>query len=453
MKFGTRLKLLRRTLRERRLLAQSVHQLKVPRVHLDEASDDTRNLVASVVMSCPNLEKLVGFYPVYGHKFDRLIHALSTRSKLKEHVWIIGENSDITQRSQKQLPPGLMDTEQTNSFLDYHEAWSSLTTLFLRSHNQGILERDVFVKVLHHLPSLQHLCISDFDVDDFDDMILQALPPLQSLRLQNLDGVTFWGLLDFARALPAQGIRNLSLINLNIQYLSAVSNLLLNLQNLKRFTLVQEHSPRIAPGILVFQPIIASEQLEFIHWDISQPGSANKNLANSIRANGFPNLRTIRAPSDHDGQLQAVCRPRAQIELPSDRYRKAHHNDSITQSGENPAHILFDARKAAQQRIEAARNTTQFKVIISEDGIVHETFDLSGFIGTIGSKITYRLEPDVPGNEEAVIDFPDLIDARREVNVKDGCTGMWNASHHEGKRWWCHTERYHYMPLDLQRFF
>lgn len=290
MKSGVRLKLLRRTLRERRVLAQYVREIKVPRLQADGDVVDARtlNLVASLVMACPNLERLLGFYPVYGHDFDRLTHALSTRPKLKEHVWIIGENSAITERSQKQLPPGLMDMEQADRFLRFHNSWHSLSTLFLCSHKQGVLERDIFVQTLHRLPALQHLCISSFDMDDFDDVSLQSLPPLQSLRLQDLEGVTFWGLSEFSRARSGQSIRQLSLINLDIRYLSAISNLLLHLTNLQRFTLVQESSPEVAAGELVFQPVIASQQLQYMHWNILFPGSANENLANSIRAGGFP---------------------------------------------------------------------------------------------------------------------------------------------------------------------
>ncbi|KAL8944540.1 MAG: hypothetical protein Q9211_000551 [Gyalolechia sp. 1 TL-2023] len=454
-KFGVRLKLLRRTLRERRVLAQHVREIKVPRLQADGAAGDTRNLglVASLVMACPNLEKLVGFYPVYGHAFDRLSYALSTRPKLKEHVWLIGENLAITERSRKQLPPGLMDMHQADQFLHFHKRWHSLSTLFLFSDKHGVLERDIFVHTLHRLPALRHLCISSFDMDDFDDGTLQSLPQsLQSLRLQDLEGVTFWGLSEFSRTPSAQGIRQLSLINLDIKYISAISNLLLRLQKLHRFTMVQESSPEVADGELVFQPIIASQQLQYMHWDILIPGSANKNLANSIRAGGFPNMRTLRAPSDHDGLLQMVCRPRAQVVLPSDKYSKAYR--AITDgSPDRLARTLFTARKQAQQRIEDARKTAVFRVVVEEDGIVQEIFEIQGYIGTLGSNISYSLSPEVPGSDNALIDFPDLLDGSKEIAPKDGCTGMWNASHHGGKKWWNHTERYRYHSVDLQRFF
>ncbi|KAL8746378.1 MAG: hypothetical protein Q9190_001587 [Brigantiaea leucoxantha] len=409
-------------------------------------------------MSCPNLEKLLGFYPVYGHEFDRLTHALSTRPRFKEHVWSIGENQSITERSQKQLPPGLMDNDQVDRFLHLHDSWTSLSTLFLFSHRHGILERDIIVQVLHRLPSLQHLCISNFDIDDFDDVTLQLLPPLQSLRLQELEGVTFWGLSEFSRTKSAQSLRRISLVRLDITYISAISNLLLHLINLTRFTIVQDSAPEAAAGELIFQPIIASQSLEYLHWDIIVPGSANINLTSSITAGGFPNLRTIRAPSDHDGLLQMLCRPKAQIILPSDKYNRTYNSSSSSsssKSGEAHHARLLDSRKAAQQRIENAQNTVSFKVIVEEeDGTVREVYDLSGFIGTVGSKISYSLAPDVLGSDDALVDFPDLFGGSKEMAPrKDCCTGMWNASHHAGKKWWNHVERHRFRPIDLQSFF
>ncbi len=459
MKTGVRMKLLRRTLRERSSLAQHVRELKVPWL-VESIGEDLINVVASVVMACPNLESLVGFYPIYSHQFDRLTHALSTRKKLKEHVWLIGENAAISQRSQTQLAPGLMDPDQKASFVLYHNAWSSLTTLFLHSPHQGILEEDVFVNmrntgdprkvrgpgILHRLPALKHLCISNFDVDDFTDLTLQHLPALQSLRLQDLEGVTFWGLSEYSRTKNAFSLRNLSLVNLDITYISAISNLLLHLKNLKRFTLVQDTSPEVAEGEMVFQPIIASHQLEYIHWDIAVPGGANVNLANSIRAKGFPRLRTIRVPSDHNGLIQALCKPRSQIEHPSDW-------GGSSESNGLPADSLRLARRAAQQRIEDAWTTVQFKIVVEENRTVHEIFDLNGFMGTIGSKIYYSLDPDIPESDTALIDFPDVFGMKDEDAVRGTCQGLWNSSHPGGAKWWQHAERPRYRPIDLQKFF
>lgn len=453
MKLGVRLKLLRRTLRERRVLAQYVREIKAPCLQADMLAKrrETVDLVASVVMACPNLERLVGFHYIYDHDFDRLTHALSTRRRLREHAWIVGENDAVTQRSHRQLPPGLMDMEQVHNFLHYHEGWPSLTTLLIHSHNQGVLEQDIFIDVFDRLPSLRHLYISGFDVDDFNDATLQALPVLQSLRLQALPGITDQGLWRFASAPAAHGMRCLSLIDLGIVSLLVISKLLSHMTDLKRFTLVQESPPELPAGTLVFQPVLASP-LEYMHWDIRAPRQANASLANSIRAAGFPNLRTLRAPSDCDGDLQAQCRPRAQIILPSDKYSTAHKKAMIDDPGKL-ARTLFAARKTAQQRLEEARKTVQFKVVIDDGGVVMQTYDFNGFVGTIGSKITYSLKPDVPGSDDAVIDIVDVTNNSKEINVKDGCTGLWNASHPTGKKWWSHTERFRYRPVDSRIFF
>ncbi|KAL9638114.1 MAG: hypothetical protein Q9164_001756 [Protoblastenia rupestris] len=462
MKTGVRLKLLRRTLRGRAFLAQHVREMKVPNLQADgdPIPKATTDIVASIVMACPNLEKLVGFHPVYGHEFNRLTHALSTRRRLKEHIWLIGENAAITQRSQKQLAPGLMDPEQKGLFVNYHNMWSSLTTFFLHSPGQGILEKDVFVNeksnwndprkvrgpgILHRLPSLENLCISNFDMDDFDDYTLQHLPPLRSLRLQDLEGVTFWGLSEFSRTRNAFSIRKLALINMDVLYISAISNLLLQLKNLKKFTLVQDTSPEVPPEEIVIQPIMASPQLEFLHWDILVPGSANDNIVASIRTGGFPHLRTIRAPNDHYGMIQALCKPRGQIELPSDWSTKAGASN-IPEGG------LKAARRAAQQRLEDAWTTVQFKVVVEEDGVVHEIFDLNGFMGTVGSRIEYSLEPDVEGSDHALVDFEDVIVGEEEAGSQR-CRGAWNAEHPAGMRWWGHAERPRWKPVDLTKFF
>ena len=245
-----RLKLLRRTLRDRAFLAQHVRELEVlwPQCAGDPVGAEMINVVASLIMITPNLERLVGFNPTYSHEFDRLTHALSTRARLKTHVWFIGENDAITLRSYKQLAPGLMDSYQKSSFISFHQNWQSLTTLFLHSPGEGILERDVFISIFRCLPSLKHLCCSNFDEYDFNDQVLRYLPKLLSLRLQDLEGITYRGLSDFSRTKSASSMQNLALVNLDVMYISAISNLLLRMKALKRFTLVQDTSPEIEEG-------------------------------------------------------------------------------------------------------------------------------------------------------------------------------------------------------------
>ena len=90
----SKLKLLRRTLRENTGLARKVRELFVSdfQVLYQDATierEEIVNLVASLVMACPRLERLIGFHIPFSHAFDRLSHALSTRSSLKERVWML----------------------------------------------------------------------------------------------------------------------------------------------------------------------------------------------------------------------------------------------------------------------------------------------------------------------------------------------------------------------------
>lgn len=452
MKAGVRLKLLRRTLRERRILAQYVHELQVPGLLSEkgEYSTEIIDIVASVVMACPNLERLVGFHPTYNHNFNKLTHVLSTRTKLKEHIWIIGENKEVTARSQYQLPPGLMDKAQASSFIQAHDAWTSLTTLFLRAQPDAVLEHDIFISVFERLPSLTHLAISSFDIDDFNDDTLISLSPLISLRLESLPGLTSNGISRFFSSLAATPLCSVSLLNLNISSLLLLSKVFASLTYLTRFAFAQETCPPLDMTELIFQPLFASNTLAYLHWDILQaPEPAEDHLAHSIRANGFPALRTLRAPSDPHGSLQVLCKPRPQIILSSDKYKGS--STPTRPSATADRNTLHAARAAAQARLESARKTVLFKVVVDEGGLVSQIYDFPGFMGTIGSQIDYVLKSDVPGGEDALAGWADI--GGRGERAREGCTGLWNASHPAGKKWWWHGERERRRLVGLERFF
>ena len=455
-------------------MAQYVHELKVPNLQADSSGEfetETIDLVASLVMACPNLERLVGFYPTYHHEFNRLTYALATRRNLQEHAWIIGENDAITQRSQTQLPPGLMDVAQVDSFIHYHTAWTSLTTLLLTSENSGILEHDIFMEIFTLLPALQNLHVSKFDPDDFNDATLLALPALKSLRLDSLEGITDAGLSRFASNPKSQSLERLSLLHLPLTSLLIISKILAHTPLLTRFMLIQPNSPTIPSDCLVFQPLLASNSLTYLHWEIFTPHDpATELLAASICASGFPSLRTIRGPSDHAGLLQALCRPRAQIVLAIDKYNRDGVESATTpaatpglktpQSGRSSyfpsaatsrrtsvelsrPQTLFQARKAAQARIDEARKTVQFKVVVDEGGIVSQIYDFQGFVGTIGSKISYTLQGDYHtgglgagsggvggygGQGLAERAEVSVADVRRGEGDREVCSVLWNAS-------------------------
>ena len=452
MKAGVRLKLLRRTLRERRILAQYVRELKLPNTldDPDGMSEQEINVAASIVMSCPNLERLVNFYPVYRHEFNRLNHALSTRRKLKEHVWVIGENSTITARSHKQLPPGLMDPEQASSFISYHANWQSLTTLVMSSQHNAILEHHILCRALSLLPSLENLHAASFDPDDFNDITLLSLPPLRSLRLQALPGITASGLARYASQPASQSLTSLSLVDLLIPSLLTISKILSSLPVLASFTLSLSMAPILPTDAFYIPPLLASASLTSLHWQIHPPPEcdphlATAHLASSIEANGFPSLRLLRCPNDPSGFLQCLCRPRAQIALPADKYTPSPSPRS-----------LHAARTAAQKRLETARLYPAFRLLVHNDeGQLYSVDDLPGFCGTIGTLLVYSLRSALPGAEDALAQVLDLRigEGRREREGRDCCTGLWNASHPVGKKWWEHQSRPRWRGWEVEKLF
>lgn len=352
-------------------------------------------------MVCPNLERLVGLTPPYYHEFDRLTHALSTRKQLKEQTWIIGENAEVKERSRCQSPPGLLDQHQVYQFLNYHASWSKLETLMLESFNmRGIMEHGTFLRMFNLLPSLRHLCLSGFDSDDFTDRTLLFLPPLVSLRLENLRGVTENGIAHYASRPEAKCLQSLSLIEQNITSLLVISKILASLRRLERFNIVQTSTtPTLPSDLLVFQPLLASSSLQYLHWDIASidpvaalgkldsipftgqlrdVDSPNSHLAQSIMNEGFPSLKSMRAPSDIEppGALQSVCRParNSRVMLPSDRYSlpRSYHGSTGSNALKMPAlpagNNLVSARIRAQTLIDLMAKDTRsgMKVLVTD---------------------------------------------------------------------------------------
>ena len=64
---------------------------------------------------------------------------------------------------------------------------------------------------------------------------------------------------EFSKTRSAFGIRRLALVNLDVLYVSAISNLLLRMRNLNKFTFVQDTSPEVpSEEIVVCAPISSS---------------------------------------------------------------------------------------------------------------------------------------------------------------------------------------------------
>ncbi|KAJ5959760.1 uncharacterized protein N7479_006910 [Penicillium vulpinum] len=274
-------------------------------------------------------------------------------------------------------------------FLNYHTSWTNLETLMLYGLNgNGALEPSISLRMFNLLPSLRNLCITSFNKDSFDDSTLMCLPPLESLRLENLPGITDAGLSQYTSRSESHTLKTLVLIEQNVESLLVISKILASLRRLERFKIAQtEKCPTLPDEHMIFQPILASSSLKYLHWDVACPNpdaaltqldtlpfqkpthhsnTPNSHLAQSILSAGFPQLEALRAPSDVEppGALQAVCRPvlKGQALLRPDRYSlpRSSHGSVNTRPLALPAgNNLTSARIRAQTFIDMAAKDTE----------------------------------------------------------------------------------------------
>ncbi|KAF6844752.1 hypothetical protein CMUS01_00818 [Colletotrichum musicola] len=496
--FGTRMMLLRRTLRANPYLAAMVHTLKVPSPPAGIVLEDYHDQVAALVMACPNFERLVGLNPQYSHSFSKLFHALSTRRRLKQMDWIVqpspyqrqhrfrssGSSTNVAAMTQPQaghpVTPGDLQPYQSATFLEFHVDWAYLTTLSIHCLPGATLSPDNLISsALMHLTALQHLYLSRMPVTAFNDNTLLSLPPLRTLSLSHVPGVTSAGISALATLPTSQAIQKLTLRHVNLDSLPALARIFSNFTYLETFSLVQSFAPTLPEDTFIWlMPYLASGSLRKLHWDITSntvsANAADSILARSIAAGGFPSLRSLRAPSDPDGVFQALCRPQERADMASDRFRApiartASFPATNPASPTKPLHSptaaatppgtetfrecsdLHQARLAAQARLEAARPFPRFFVnVIDEDGTLLEKYGLAGFVGTAESRITYNLRPDPGATDErgGLIDVADRMLGSNGEDIpsgREGCTGRWNmsstaAEKKDRERWW-HTER------------
>ncbi|KAI0404517.1 hypothetical protein F4802DRAFT_232413 [Xylaria palmicola] len=486
--FGSRLVLLRRTLRSNTGIAILVRSLKAPAVPQGVSVELYQNLIASVIMACPNFEKLAGPHQNYDFTFSRLFHALSTREQLREIHWTL--EASKTQRKRRmsnaapmlsmgnpnyQEAPGDLQPEQSDGFRQLFMNWANLTTLSIHCLPGATLTPvSLLPDILADASSLRHLHLSHLPFTAFNDANLLSLPALHTLTLSHLPGVSSIGLSSFARRPSSRSIRKLTLHHLDIDSLPTVAQILSNLISLETFTLVQTRTPILSEGEMIWLfPYLASATVKKLHWDIpsfaSTANVADSILAKSIASNGFPALRTLRTPADPEGIFQGLCKPLEKIDMASDRYRGLIAKAGSTRpksppstpttprtprtpGSENmkspfglnfpmddqlfPSKVssnLANSRLEAQRRLEAAHDEPRFTFnLVDEHGRVVETKKIAGFLGQIGSPINYCLVPDAGAVDEngGLIEITDLLNDGGE-NLKDGnregCTGRWNT--------------------------
>lgn len=492
---GGRLLLLRRTLRSNKTLAGQVRFLKVPALEMPakgvlmpKAIEQYDDLVSTLIMACPNLEKLAGPITRYDHTFKKIFHALSTRSQLRSMDWLVDASpAQYKQRTPKSptktnglLMPDVLQPGEEDAWLDLHANWTELQSLSIHCLPGATLTPTTLLpETLTHLPSLQHLHLCNLPANAFNDDNLLALPRLSTLTLSHISGITSTGLSTFATRATSLGLETLTLRHTSLTSLATLARIFSNLSSLKTFSLIQAFSPMMPEGDLFslwMMPYLASTTLERLHWDITSVGTAGNAadgiLAKSIAAGGFSALRSLRVPNDPDGMFQALCRPEGRIDLPSDRFRlhdlgraedssppsspigigflsKSSTATSLTTSSssssmstmpDGPAAYsnLRSARLAAQARLEAAHSMPQFRINVTGDEGLVDAFDMGGFIGTIGSPIRYHLRPDAGSTDEkgGLVDVRDLTgdggesllsaNGRGGEAAREGCSGFWN---------------------------
>lgn len=357
---AARLVLLRRTLRANRSLGAVVRSLKVPALPDGAPIEATKyhDIVGSVVMACPNLERVDGFYPSYRHGSEsHLLHALETRRRLKEMTWVIeatpegpastenGRSGKKTSQSRKRqsrwgaTPAAMNDSTpdlqqqlaaaQANRFVMRHDNWKELTHLTIHCLPGAGLSPDgnTIGAVLALLPGIDSLYLSHLPPSSFNDESLLRLPrALKKLSIAHCAGVTTAGLAAFAaRSHAASSLETLTLIHQGIDSVDALVRILAKLDDLNTLNIVQAAAPAMGDDMFLFMPYVASRSLRKLHWDIQESSIASTRaddiLSRSVAAGGFPQLRTVRVPNDPDGLFQALCKPKERADLPGDRYR------------------------------------------------------------------------------------------------------------------------------------
>ena len=486
IKAGSRLKLLRRTLRGNSLLAGCVKELRVPDLTdltmTKKEKEIYLDIAATLVMACPNLERLIGLYPAHDHGFSRLIHALSTRTNLREHVWNITASqhqrqclrSDDNPHSLYNLVPGALHPDEYTNFLSCHTNWFNLAAVVLHCHSGGTINPPLLSETISQLPSLSHLALSGLPSLPKD--FLASLPPLKSLYLANLTGLRSHDFSALTSSPAARTLVTLTLIGINLTSLPVLARLFSKLDALQRFCIKQDNSPSLPIGTSIYlHPYLASSSLRHLTWDLLIPndenyhGDATRVLAKAIRADGFPALRMLKAPCDYDGLLQSLCCPVERINsaYESSSWKGAANTlmDVIDERrkdsgvdvadcgygsgyGQEYSRSLKIARLAAQSRIDSARGRPKIQ-IIAEDwtdcdkNIVNVTarFEFGGYIGMVGSKIQYSLEPDAEGKDEVGVTVEDLMSATESsCEAYSGtCDGRWNLT--ADNKGWEHKER------------
>ncbi|KAI7587652.1 hypothetical protein KC316_g4924 [Hortaea werneckii] len=292
--------------------------------------------------------------------------------------------------------------------LDCHNGWSQLETLVLCSNGESRLGAGSISALVQRLPRLQHLMLSGLDRHDFHNGTLLSLPPVKSLRLDHLEGISNQGIEQLSVSRLSISLENLSLVGLELTSLRTLQSLVANAVRLRHFTFVQNTSPEFQPGMESTSSLkgLESQTLEYLHWDVLIPGSSTTLVANSIASGRLPALCKVKVPCDYEGAIQSLCHPIARERLTSgDMELLARFSGS-----ERYERNLRLAQIQAQRRIRECRRQPSFTVVVQdEDQTVSAQYMIGSFIGNVDSKIEYSLEPGVEGSHSALVELQDVL--------------------------------------------
>lgn len=352
-------------------------------------------LLQEVIDRCTEVQAITGFTPPASSDYISYYNSLFTRPRLSAHAWL--------------LDPQQSPVFPVSQFIDFHRQWQWLDTLVLCNTSLSGLSigTGLLTAVTNKLWSLKHLMVSGFSRQDFHNGTLLLLPPLESLRLENLDGVTDQGIEQLALSRMAFSLQSLSLVDLDLLSLRTIQAVFARLPHLLRFRLVQDSTPAILIGTHPSskRAVLACSTLRHLHWDTLFPGPAIEAIANSVATNNFPSLRTLKAPSDYDGSLQELCRPISQQPLTAGDLK---YLDTVDQ--DRYVRSLRLAKLQAQLRIRESRQQPSFNVVVEDqDEHVQHTHVIGSYLGDMQSAIEYSLEPDVEGSEEALASVADVM--------------------------------------------
>lgn len=419
----SRLQLLLRTLKESPYTAGMVTHLRITAELADDLEleslpdrqaprDSSTRMLQELISLCRNLEHMSGYAPLTLESNKSLLETLASCRTLKSHAWRLPV-ADFRSYS--------IDISRFHTSLAFNSLETLLISQPLNGNGTGI---GTISAVIQRLPSLKHLALQGISPTDFHNGTLLSLPALRSLRLEEVHGVTDQGIDQLAYARLVTTLERLALIGLELTSFQTLQMLFANLTQLRSLALVQKTSPEISQVLSVTAShtnySIASATINYLHWDVQTPGGSIVNLANSIAAGKFPQLRKVKIPCDDDGVIQGLCRPIALQEVTDD------DKMAIRQwaRSSNYERSLRVSQIQAQLRVRRERKQPALTVVIQDDEeATKETHVIGSYLGNVASNIEYSLDEAVLGTGSAITQVEDVLMTRsveRRVKVRRG---------------------------------